>query len=84
MSFKENLLKKIQIDALAQKVISSWGPPGSGKTTLLSIISGVTEPTTGTVTARGRIAALLQLGAGFHPDLPRRACHWARATRVPG
>jgi len=48
------------------------GPNGSGKTTLLSIISGVTKPTTGTINTQGRIAALLQLGAGFHPDLTGR------------
>jgi len=48
------------------------GPNGSGKTTLLSIISGVTRPTEGRVSTTGRISALLQLGAGFHPDLTGR------------
>lgn len=48
------------------------GPNGSGKTTMLSIVSAVTQPTEGSVRAEGRISALLQLGAGFHPDLTGR------------
>ncbi len=48
------------------------GPNGSGKSTTLRVMSRITPPTSGTVTVRGRVSALLELGSGFHPQITGR------------
>lgn len=48
------------------------GYNGSGKSTMLKLISGVMQPSSGTISVRGRMAGLIEVGAGFHPDLTGR------------
>ena len=54
------------------ETLSLVGPNGCGKSTLLQIVAGILQPTAGRVVTRGRIAALLELGAGFNPEFSGR------------
>jgi ABC-2 type transport system ATP-binding protein len=65
-------LRDVDLDIAAGSTVGLIGPNGSGKSTLLKAIGGIIQPTAGTVERRGRLAALLELGAGFHPDLTGR------------
>jgi ABC-2 type transport system ATP-binding protein len=65
-------LKDIDLEIKAGSTVGLVGHNGSGKSTLLKVVGGIIEPTSGFVERRGRMAALLELGAGFHPDLTGR------------
>jgi ABC-2 type transport system ATP-binding protein len=65
-------LRDIDLSIPAGSTVGLMGSNGSGKSTLLKVIGSIIQPTTGEVRRRGRLAALLELGAGFHPDLTGR------------
>jgi len=62
-------LKDISLTVGNGECIGLYGPNGSGKSTILKLISNVTYPTKGDITVHGRVAPLIELGAGMHPDL---------------
>ncbi|AWB95916.1 ABC transporter ATP-binding protein [Agromyces badenianii] len=65
-------LDDVTLDIALGETVGLIGHNGSGKSTLLKVIGGIIEATSGAVFRRGRVAALLELGAGFHPDLSGR------------
>jgi lipopolysaccharide transport system ATP-binding protein len=72
---RENLLKALNdvcLEAGEGDSLALIGPNGAGKTTVLKLLARITKPTGGRVEVRGRLSALIELGAGFHPELTGR------------
>lgn len=65
-------LKDVSFDIMPGDRVGIIGRNGAGKSTLLKLFSRITEPSTGKITLRGRVASLLEVGTGFHPELTGR------------
>ena len=65
-------LKDVNLDVSEGKILGIIGRNGAGKSTLLKLLSRVTAPTSGNIRVKGRLASLLEVGTGFHPELTGR------------
>ncbi|MHB0976054.1 MAG: ABC transporter ATP-binding protein [Candidatus Aquicultorales bacterium] len=65
-------LKDVSFEVGEGEVVGIVGPNGAGKSTILKLLSGITEPTSGKVWVDGKVASLIEVGAGFHPELSGR------------
>jgi ABC-type polysaccharide/polyol phosphate transport system ATPase subunit len=65
-------VEDVSFDVQAGRTLGIIGRNGSGKSTMLKLVAGITKPTSGSVRVNGRVSALIELGAGFHPEISGR------------
>ena len=75
-------IRNVSFDIRRGETVGVVGQNGSGKSTLLRLMAGACYPSEGTISVRGRIAPLLALGAGFHPDMTGRECVEVNGTAL--
>lgn len=75
-------LKGVSFEVQEGEVLGIIGKNGAGKSTLLKLLSRITEPTSGRAVMRGRVASLLEVGTGFHPDLTGRENVYLNGTTL--
>src|SRR4030066_550727 len=65
-------VKNVSFQLKRGEALGIIGPNGAGKSTILKLLSGIIKPTKGVIIVKGRLSALIEVGAGFHPDLTGR------------
>jgi lipopolysaccharide transport system ATP-binding protein len=76
-------LRDLNFEVAQGEVLGLIGKNGAGKSTLLKLLSQVTTPSTGHIKAKGRIASLLEVGTGMHPELTGRENVFLNGARLP-